>query len=432
MSCFEEPTVRAKLQVRVFILKLVRVFVRVLDLRGVATLSRRRRVIASLSLWLLALTSAACGAVATDAPDDGSGAGIDTEQAFFFDSEAASVPALEGDDGVWTYTEIPNTQCRDGSPAGVAVNLHRPSKKVLIYLEGGGWCVDELTCSLNVTSASAYAALLGWALGVGGQFDRADPQNPIRDWNYVYVPYCTGDLHSGANPDGYVPNVGPQRFVGYLNMQEFLRRIVAAFPDASDVLLSGGSAGGIGALRTSILTQRAFPNVRVKVVSDSGPPVSKSVYAPCLQQRERAFFALDRTILADCGADCSDPDDAWLQFGIFVAKSFSDRPSGIIEAIEDALFRGFLGAGNDNCTATALDRSVAAAPFRADLLAFRERVSGYASFGTFYPNNDLHTWTSGIALPVFGDFHAGSAGGVRLVDWMAKLVDGQTPGNAGP
>ena len=24
-------------------------------------------------------------------------------------------------------------------------------------------------------------------------------------WNFVYIPYCTGDLHSGTNPTGTVP-----------------------------------------------------------------------------------------------------------------------------------------------------------------------------------------------------------------------------------
>ena len=30
-----------------------------------------------------------------------------------------------------------------------------------------------------------------------GIFNRLNPTNPIRDWNMVYVPYCTGDIHGG-------------------------------------------------------------------------------------------------------------------------------------------------------------------------------------------------------------------------------------------
>lgn len=24
-----------------------------------------------------------------------------------------------------------------------------------------------------------------------------DPQNPFRDWSFVYIPSCTGDVHTG-------------------------------------------------------------------------------------------------------------------------------------------------------------------------------------------------------------------------------------------
>ena len=60
--------------------------------------------------------------------------------------------------------------------------------------KGGGWCGDPENCSWNNSSARDWAGLLGWAVGVGGMFDRGDVDNPLRNWNYVYVPYWTGDL----------------------------------------------------------------------------------------------------------------------------------------------------------------------------------------------------------------------------------------------
>ena len=29
--------------------------------------------------------------------------------------------------------------------------------------------------------------------------DRTNPQNPVRDRSMLFVPYCTGDVHSGSN-----------------------------------------------------------------------------------------------------------------------------------------------------------------------------------------------------------------------------------------
>ena len=344
----------------------------------------------------------------------------------------SDVQALPGLPYIWQYTEVEGARCRDGSPAGVATNFVPGSKKLMIYLEGGGFCLDETSCSVNFAKASDQTALLGTLIGVGGWFDRLALDNPLRDFNFVYVPYCTGDLFSGANPFGNVPGVGAQRFVGYLNMQRFLPRIAATFPDATNVVLSGGSAGAIGAIRTSLLVQRAFPEVRFGVVSDSGPPLSKAVYAPCLQRRERELFALDETILAECGAACPDPDNAWLDFSVFAARQLRDRPLGLIQSLDDWGIAGFLGAGNDGCTDPDLQRTIPAEALHAELLQLRARFAELPNFSTFYLASDNHTWTSGAPLQGFGDYQSARAGTLRLTEWLGIIARGDVPAAAGP
>lgn len=337
-----------------------------------------------------------------------------------------SAPPLVGKAGVWTYVEFPDTQCRDGSTAGIAVNFGS-AKKLMIYLEGGGWCLDPASCAKNPARADVDISALGTTEGIGGVFDRNNPENPVRDWNFVYVPYCTGDLYAGANPDADVPGVGRQRFVGYLNTQKFLLRIVPTFADTTDVLLTGSSAGGIGTYATSLPLQRAFPKIKVKMVDDSGPPASKAIFARCLLDRQRVLFKTDDTYLADCGAACSDPSNPQQDFAVFMAKTFSDRPSGLIETTEDTVVRAFLGSGNDDCTGgiDSNNPGISAEAFRTDLLDFRTRVKAFPNFGTFYPTGGVHTWLS-------GDFYTGMAGGVRMVEWFARITEGQSPGNAGP
>ena len=64
-------------------------------------------------------------------------------------------------------------------------------------------------------------------------FNRGNARNPVKDWNFVYVPYCTGDVHLGTKDNGMVEGVdGAQHFVGRLNMKAFLNRIVPTFTDA--------------------------------------------------------------------------------------------------------------------------------------------------------------------------------------------------------
>jgi hypothetical protein len=94
----------------------------------------------------------------------------------------------------------------------------------------------------------------------GGLFDRTCEENPLRDWSFVYV------LHRrsahGSKPDGHVPGVTPQNFVGYLNLEKFVPRIAATFERPSDVLLAGASAGGFGSFTHSAHVQSFFPDVK--------------------------------------------------------------------------------------------------------------------------------------------------------------------------
>ena len=120
--------------------------------------------------------------------------------------------------------------------------------------------------------------------GGAGVFDRTDAKNPMADWNFVYVPFCTGDVHAGDKTNATVSGVtGPQQFVGYVNMTRYLARIVPTFPGLTKVLLTGVSAGGFGAAANYPQTARAFGSVPVYDLDDSGPPMEDPYAAKCLQ-----------------------------------------------------------------------------------------------------------------------------------------------------
>jgi Pectinacetylesterase len=111
----------------------------------------------------------------------------------------------------WTWVDFPAARCRDGSGTGIGVNWFPGSEKLAIFLEGGGYCVSAKTCSMNSSQR-------GSMFNGSGIYDRGNASNPLADWNLVYVPYCTGDVHAGNNPKGNVPGVGPQQFMGYANL----------------------------------------------------------------------------------------------------------------------------------------------------------------------------------------------------------------------
>lgn len=349
---------------------------------------------------------------------------------------------LRGLQGRWTYTSFLDTACRDGSPSGVAINLGT-TDKVMIYLEGGSACFNEQSCTYSAAQVPD-TSVLGSSVAVHGIFDRAHPDNPVRDWNFVYVPYCSGDLQVGDNASAYVPGVGAQTFVGRANMEKFLRRIVPTFRDASDVLLTGASAGGWSALLNSVLYQRAFPNVRVKLLDDSGPPLSSAVLTECMQNSLRTLWRLDRTILGECGDRCPDPSDYMQDYAIFAALMLRDRPSGLVTSSRDQAMRTFFAVGQDDCTgsiplaslavALGLPGGVSAETWQTELLDFRKRLAPLPNFGTFYLDSDAHTWITGLEMVGLGaDLYGAATGGVRLVDWIGRIIDGKlpAPGHAG-
>ena len=370
----------------------------------------------------IVLLSAAGACGGDPAGDEGPGEQDSNPVLDRFTPLAATGQPITALDKTWTYVEFPETKCRDGSPAGIAVSLNSASKGLMIYLEGGGACFDSITCLANPRNAAG-----GRTEKTAGIFDRGRVENPVRDWNFVYVPYCTGDTHGGTKENGMVAGVsGPQQFVGQLNLKAFLQRVVPTLPEPTDVLLTGVSAGGFGAAQNGALVQRHYPKVKIRIIDDSGPPLSVEVVPECLQQKWRETWGLDNSVLADCGADCPNPNDFSQAFGILGAKVFNDRPTGLIESARDSVIAGFYGAGLNMCTGTALLNSVPAALFQSDLLAFREKVRQYENFSTYIPDSTQHTWLGGPT------FYTANTGGVALVDWVRKIIAGESPGHVGP
>lgn len=353
------------------------------------------------------------GAVDGAVGDAGS-VGIGLEGTGYLPFPTTGMP-LDTPNGAWKYHEFPDTWCRAGAKAGITVFKNPASKKVMFFFEGGGACFDGQTCLTNPSEVDA-ADKTG---PTGGVFDRANAANPLKDWNFVYVPYCTGDTFGGTRSDVTIDGAtGPQKFVGYLNSQAFLQRVVPTFPDATDVLVTGVSAGGFGASISVILIQRAFQNVKVKLINDSGPPMGSPTTAICLQKKWRETWGFDQSVLKDCGAGCPKPDDFSFDFGVHLAKTFKGRLSGLIESAEDGIITGFYGIGNGNCTGILLLTPVSGPDFSKALVLYRDTVKGLSpTFGTYFPPGTQHTWLMGAS------FYTGAIGSTKLVDWVADIVN---------
>jgi Pectinacetylesterase len=157
-------------------------------------------------------------------------------------------------------------QCSDGAQFSFWVRKANP-KKVVFYLQGGGACFSAKTCARG---SDLYRTNLRSDEGPSaqaGMFNLADTRNPFADYSIVYVPYCTGDVHIGNTTTKYAPGL-TVRHKGYVNGTAALDRLVASFPDATDVAVLGESAGSIAAPLYGGMVSDRLPKARITVLAD--------------------------------------------------------------------------------------------------------------------------------------------------------------------
>lgn len=324
--------------------------------------------------------------------------------------------------GVWSWVDVPEARCRDGSATGIGVRLHPDSDKLLLYFEGGGACFHADSCAVNdVLQRFDGTAFSAWASASGssGIFDDSRADNPLHGWNMIYVPYCTGDVHAGDAEHVDVPG-GPtnQSFVGYRNVGHYLQRIVPSFPDVRQVVLTGISAGGFGAAMNYDRVAQAFCHARVTLVDDSGPPMADAYLAPCLQQRWRQLWHLDATLPADCPACRGSDGGGIVNYVSYLANKYPDAQLGLISANQDSIISLFFGYGTNHCQGlSGPSAGMSGASFAAGLADLRAHYFGDIGLGSYIVPSTSHTWETGLT------FYGTTVAGVPLAEWMNQIVN---------
>lgn len=320
-------------------------------------------------------------------------------------------------DKSWTWVQVAGSTCLNNTETGIGVNLNPDSDKVLILLAGGNACFSNLTCLITANTngygESKFDGEKGGLSGIGA-FNRNDASNPFKDWNHIYVPYCSGDVFAGDN----VATVGSERhFKGYVNMGLFLERIVPTFPDAEQIVLSGLSAGGFGAAFNLTRTQDAFGDVPVLALDDSGPPMSNDYLHACIQNHFRVTWGLDRTLPKGCPECSAAADGSFMQpYMEYIGTNYPDSNFGLISSNEDSTIKQFWGYGENDCA------SILGAPpgypmgkFDAGLADAREMIAPFPNMKIYELDSSGHVWLDKSPGSV-------SSGGVVLADWINQML----------
>eukprot|EP01062_Namystynia_karyoxenos_P028360 TRINITY_DN2149_c0_g1_i1.p1 TRINITY_DN2149_c0_g1~~TRINITY_DN2149_c0_g1_i1.p1 ORF type:complete len:461 (+),score=126.46 TRINITY_DN2149_c0_g1_i1:90-1385(+) len=188
-------------------------------------------------------------------------------------------PTAASNANTMTLHKLPTAKCIDGSPAAYYIHRNPNSSKYIVWLEGGGACKGIEDCKLRAQSglgsSKGYKATTAAARGMIMGDVATNPD--FADWNRIFVPYCSGDLWAGqmreaANPwsDPAVPGHGKSGdtwtgwFAGHTVVSEVIAAVksVHGADKATEVILTGCSAGGIGTLNNCDFFADSFPGAR--------------------------------------------------------------------------------------------------------------------------------------------------------------------------
>lgn len=192
--------------------------------------------------------------------------------------------------GVWFKVELPGTVCANGSQYKFFINPSlNESKDVLFMFEPGGACWDYDSCAgrtglgASNTEGITDGHVMGWQLAFPF-LRRADETNHFRDYNYVYLPYCTGDVHIGNVVSTYKDPLGKDpdlvfHHKGYTNMTEAAKYAAKIFKNPPKLVVAGCSAGGAGSIAGHWFVRNAFEPEHAYLIDDSGPLFPGSIHS---------------------------------------------------------------------------------------------------------------------------------------------------------
>jgi hypothetical protein len=208
--------------------------------------------------------------------------------------------------GAWEKVDIPGAVCGNNTPykifemrsTGTINWLLGYTQNLIIYLEPGGACWDYPSCTgqSGIRGAANPDGIPDNFMNLG---DYLDPDieggspnavisplilknHPAGDevetarWNKVFIPYCTGDVYTGNRVATYEDSTGENQPLEYnhngaVNIELVIEYLQQAYPLIDKLLVTGSSAGGVGALVNYHFFRKGLNPETSYLLNDSGP-----------------------------------------------------------------------------------------------------------------------------------------------------------------
>jgi len=168
-----------------------------------------------------------------------------------------------------TRVVVPNAMCLDGSPYSYYISQGSNTTRFYLNHQGGGWCQDLTECAQRATSALGSSKSWTPTVDMGDGMSRDTNVNPLmKDWTFVYLPYCDGGSFSGD-----AMSSTPLLYFQGLKIRQAVSASLKAnhgFGSATDLVVGGCSAGGLAAYLHVDWWASQVPQAKAVGLPDSG------------------------------------------------------------------------------------------------------------------------------------------------------------------
>ena len=181
-----------------------------------------------------------------------------------------------------------DTICSNGTDYSFYVRPADP-EKLVIYLEGGGACWFGEICDLM--SSPTYDPTVDESddpTQADGIFAFDNEANPFAEYSFVFIPYCTGDVHIGNSVTTYTVAATSDMeehevtiyHNGYTNVMTVLDWVYGNFEAPTNIFVSGSSAGSIPSPFYTAFVAEQYPDASIIQMGDASGGYRADVKTP--------------------------------------------------------------------------------------------------------------------------------------------------------
>ena len=328
----------------------------------------------------------------------------------------------DGDVTTYEFDIASGPVCLRGDPFRMSIRDQK-SENLLIFLQGGGACWSNFCLAIQKAPAGIPN------LNV---LDPKRANNPWKDWNTVYLPYCDGSMFAGnADADDDKDGKIDRYQHGLQNLSAALDRAVAQFPHPKRIALVGSSGGGFGTIPGVLLVRKLWPDAEILMVQDSGTGKAKAG-DPAFLATLVHEFKVEKFFPASCTAcvgashltpllDWELAHDPKLRVAAFSSYNDSIMSTVFLKIGGDAFKASLLGATDPLHTAypDRYKRFLINGTMHTTMLGDASGIIGKDMSAVTLPKDSL----ADLATIVLGNIDETQIGTVTMADWLAAARD---------